>query len=169
MFIRVYVFPCSCSSVSKSLQCPFRCISLRMYAHPSVCPSLCMTVHVYFPSVCIYPPRMSLCGSPLSVCLSLCMSSPRKYPLRVHVPSMWCPFRVFFFVWLFLHVYVTSMYAPPSLRHFVYKFHPCVCPSMCISPLSVCPSVCMFLRMIVVGIRTSRTKGWCGRSVGYTS
>lgn len=143
--------PCVCLSVCTSLHVyvpscafPFVCMFIQVYV---------MTLHVHFPSVRMSPP----CMSPLCVCPLQCMSSPHLYPLRVYVPSVWCPFRVYFS--LFGCSFMCMLPLCTSLRVYVTL---CTCPSRCIFPLYVCPSVCMFFRMIVVGIRTPRTTGWCG-------
>ena len=85
------------------------------YVPPYVCP-----LRVYVPSMCMSPP---------CVCL-----------LRVYIPSMcMSPRCVYFFVWLFLHVYVASMYM--SLRVYVT---PCACSFRVYVPPYVCP-LCVFV------------------------
>ena len=92
------------------------CEQLCLYIHPSVCPSVCMSVHLYVhlsecPSIC-----MSVClYIHSSVCLSICIS----ICLYVH-PSV-CP------------SVCMSVYICPSVWVSIHLY---VCPS-------VCPSVCM--------------------------
>ena len=85
----------------------FRC-SLRVYVPPCVRPSVCTFLRVYVP--------------------------PCSCSLRVHVPSVFmfppcvCP----------LHVYVRRYDSS-----FACTFPPCVCPVRGMSRPCVCPSVCM--------------------------
>ncbi len=104
----------------------------------------------WYHSMYMSPPCVCSLHVP-SVCISLCVSPPVLCPLRVVLLPYVC-----FFAWLFLYVYFASIYM--SLRMYVptfaYSFRvyvlPCGCPSMCMSPLSVCPSVCTLLHEILL-------------------
>lgn len=126
--LRAYVPPrCVCSS-----ECMFICV------YSSACISL-YVYQVYFPSICMSTP---------------CMSSPYVCPQRVYVyvpsASMFPPFLYSFF-WLFLHLYIASMYM--SLRVYVPPF---ACPLCVYFPLYVSllrvyvPSIYIFLCLIVL-------------------
>lgn len=132
MSIHVQFTPYVCSSMY---------ISRSVYVSPYVS-SICMSRHVHS------PPYVRS-----SMCISLSMYEPPcAIPLPMHFPSG-CP----------LHVYVPPAYiisacgvpsaslscvfclricVPPCIRHFVCMFLPCAYPSMCMSPLCVCPFLC---------------------------
>ena len=128
----VYTMYMTPPCVFSSVLCLCVCMCLHvyshpMYVHPCVCFSGYMTLHVHFPSVCVSS-TCSVCSFHIYVS-SMCISSLYVRSLRVYAPSRCmspprvCPRRVVslpyvcFFVWLFFHVYVTSMYM--SLRVYI--------------------------------------------------
>ena len=134
----VCVPPCACSRIClfvciSDSMCPSECVSSCGFPPP---PPLCVPLHMYFPSVCIFLGESvpSCVFDPLSlhiyvnlpppVCTPVCMFVRVCVPPPCVCPSVCvCPPRV---------------YVPP-----MFNLPPCVCPSVCMSPPCVCPTVCM--------------------------
>lgn len=114
-----------------------------MYVLTCVCPTVCISLHVYVPS-CVCP---TMCVSSC-VCLIVSMSLHVYVPTRPGVPPSACPYRAYVPPYVFPH----RAYAPASQRTNVTTvcMLPVGIPHRVFTPPCVSPGVCMSHRVCLI-------------------